>query len=428
MPMTIRFLLPLLAATAVACGGAGVEPDPANPDEPVADLDLGEVDDLGIKEDGWGAALDCKPVPDLPALRDPEIIISLDGLTLHLRDRAGGYDRVFPVGVGTVDPSGKSLTPASTALRTGTFFTGTDTREVPDAGWGWYYPCRIWWMDSETRTRKPVFAGLPFIRLQGPPSSAYAIHGPVDAFARPDGGVLRRGYVSHGCVRMASADIVEVYARIRGKSRTPVRVQREVERDAFTRALDVPARWIGQECERDGDCSYDGGVCRRNPYGHGFCTKACARSCPDRQGYNVTRCVSDGEGGGMCVPSADKTNNLCRGLHGRVARSQRLLGRSISATVCVPGTSGAIGEPCLASAECGTRGICQPSGLAEGPGFCSSACTSTCPGTAICTKLGGSGRCVETCWGQDVCAPGLSCEEGVVRTAGGLRTACVPGE
>jgi hypothetical protein len=424
MTVTTRLVLPLVLGLAVGCGAPAGEG--GEQEQPGPELGLGEVDDLGVKEDGWGAALDCKPIPSLPPLRDPEIVVSIDGLTLHLRDRAGGYDRVFPVGVGTIDSKGASLTVTSTGLPTGTFFTGTDTREVRDAGWGWFYPCRIWWTDSETGVKKPVFAGLPFIRLQGPPTSAYALHGPVDAFSRPDGGLLRRGYVSHGCVRMASADIVEVYARIRGKAKTPVRIQKEVERDLFSRALDVPDRWIGQECETDADCNYEGGTCRRNPYGHGYCSRSCTRGCPDRQGYNVSRCVSDEAGGGMCVISADKVNNSCKGLHGRVARSMRLLGSTASATVCVPGTPGGVGDPCLTGSECGSGGICEPSGVAGGPGFCSLRCTATCPGTSVCTRLETGSRCVETCWGQDVCAPGLACTDGVVRTAGGVRRACVP--
>jgi len=427
LPVLFR-ALPLLI---VACGPQTQEPpDDETPidDTPVAELGLGELDDQGVKADGWGAALNCKPIPDLPALADPEIIVSLDGLTLHLRDRAGTYDKVFPVGVGSIDSKGRSYTPSSTGLATGVFTTGRDTREVPDSGWGWYYPCRIWWTDTDTGGKKPVFAGLPFIRLEGPPSSAYAIHGPVDAFSRPDGGTLRRGYVSHGCVRMAAADIVEVYARIKGKARTPVRVQQEPERDPFGKLVDVPEKWIGQECTRDADCNYTGGKCALNGYGRGMCTQSCTRSCPDRAGYNTTRCISDGNGGGQCVVAADKVNNQCKGHYARIAKSTKLLGKTTSANVCVPGTPGQIGDPCLADGECGSR-LCEDSGLSSGPGFCSQACSSTCPGNnTICTTIDGTKRCIETCWGQDACSVGLACEDGVPRAAGGTRRACIPGE
>src|SRR5262245_39379864 len=72
-----------------------------------SDLGLGAVDDM--KEDGdWGAALTCKPIPSLTPLNDPMIVISLDGLTLHLFDRQGDYDKVFPIGPGAIE-NGKSL-------------------------------------------------------------------------------------------------------------------------------------------------------------------------------------------------------------------------------------------------------------------------------------------------------------------------------
>jgi len=139
----------------------------------------------------------------------------------------------------------------------------------------------------------------------------------------------------------------------------------------------------------------------------------------------VTRCVRDGTSG-VCAATADAVDNYCRGQYGRAQKTAALVGRSGSASVCLPGTQGRPGDPCLAAGECGTKGVCQPSGLAGGPGFCSQACTTTCPGALICTKLGGSGRCVETCRSQDQCAYGLACEDGVRRTAGGTYTACVP--
>lgn len=427
-PLRLPLALALiLAPLAQSCGEPSEEPNA----EPVDELGVGELDDEGVKADGWGAALDCKPIPNVPVLNQPEIVISLDGLTLHLRDKAGTYDRVFAIGPGAIDSKGKSYTPVSTGLPTGTFFTGRDTREVPDTGWGYYYPCRIWWTDTETGTKKPVFAGLPFIRLEGPPSAAYAIHGPVDAFSRTDGGLLRRGYVSHGCVRMASKDIVEVYARIRGKARTPVRVQQDVERDTFGRAVDLQERWLGAECTADSDCNYDGGLCRATGYGRSVCTKKCAGSCPDRQGYNTSRCVSDGAGGGMCVLSGDKVNNSCKGMVGRVQKTVSTFGRSpnVNVNACVFGTRGLLGDPCRAPTECGASGICEPSGLQSGPGFCSTSCATTCSQpSSICTTVAGQKRCVETCWGQDVCSAGMACEDSVPRAAGGAARACVPGD
>ncbi len=416
----------------VACGGGGTDGETGGlvDEEPgeTPELSVGELDDEGVKSDGWGAALNCKPIPNVPALAKPEIVISLDGLTLHLRDKAGSYDRVFPIGPGAIDPAtGRSLTPVSTDTRVGLFHTSTQTREVADGTWGYNYPCRIWHTDDDG-SKKPVFAGLPFIRLVGPPTTAYGIHGPVDAFAQPSGGKLRRGFVSHGCTRMAPEDIVEVYARIRGRPRVPVRIQKEVERDAFGRSFDVPDRWIGQECSQDSDCSYAGGFCRRNPYGRPFCTKACTSTCPDRAGYVGTRCVANGVAGGYCTVASDKTNNSCGNLDGRIAKEVRREGRSGTTLACVPGTRGTPFSPCLRDSECSGAGtVCQGSSLDGAPGFCSRACTSTCPGAATaCTTLEGGRRCVPTCWGQDACGLGLSCDDGVTAASGRTVTACQP--
>lgn len=295
------------------------------------DLNLGEVEEAATT---WGDATKCKPIPKVEVLKSPEIIISLDGLTLHLRDRAGTYDRVFPIGPGVIE-NGKSLTP------TGTFYTGSNTAETTDAQWGYYYPCRIWWTDSDTKQKSPVFAGLPFIRLAGPPTAGYGIHGPIDRFTAPNGGTLRRGYVSHGCVRMSADDIVEVFARIRGKSRTPVRIQQPVERTNEGEAVDVPARWIGSECLSNDDCNFDGGVCRFAKGGTvGTCTRACTRGCPDKAGEAITFCVPDpATGAGMCVPQASTTfTDQCDRYAGRLVRATAVSrpDKSARADVCLP--------------------------------------------------------------------------------------------
>jgi len=86
----------------------GVEPAPDSESLLVEDLALGDVDPGDNKADGWGAATVCKPIPELPRLTAPEIVISLAGATLHLVDRATGFERVYPLGVGALAaPSGE---------------------------------------------------------------------------------------------------------------------------------------------------------------------------------------------------------------------------------------------------------------------------------------------------------------------------------
>ncbi len=201
-------------------------------DETQADPEDGEgYDGVGYDQDNPDANLDDGKsdaphyaIPsDIPALVAPEIIVSLDGLTVHLFDRATGYQLVMPAGVGEKDSHGKSITP------TGHFKTGS---MMDDQSW-WYVP---------RRTVPAYFAGLPFLRLTAKNSvgaNTYALHGPITAS-------LIRGYVSHGCVRMAAKDIVRVFWSVKTHYSTPVTIQKEIELDAAGKKVDLgttPTLW-----------------------------------------------------------------------------------------------------------------------------------------------------------------------------------------
>jgi hypothetical protein len=60
-----------------------------------------------------------------------------------------------------------------------------------------------WWSDKWN----DEFGGLPFILVN---SAGVAFHGPITNFAPLDVWYLRRGYVSHGCHRMDTSDIIEL--------------------------------------------------------------------------------------------------------------------------------------------------------------------------------------------------------------------------
>ena len=162
---------------------------------------------------------------DLPDLVSPEIIVSLDGLTVHLFDRETGFQAVYPAGVG-VKSNGKSITPH------GHFKTGSDSTD----SW-WYVP---------RRTNPEYFAGLPFLRLTARNSAGantYALHGPITD-------TLIRGYVSHGCVRMAHDDIIRLFWMAKPHAGIPVTIQVEAELDAAGHRVDVgktPALWAPGE-------------------------------------------------------------------------------------------------------------------------------------------------------------------------------------
>ncbi len=393
------------------------------------DLSLGDLDKTDSKADGnWGAALTCKPVPALPPLPHPEIIVSLDGLTLHLRDRTTGFDKVFPIGPGARDTDPTSLTFGESKSYYPVAASGKQDFVIKPST---IQPCKTWWTDAETGEKLPVFAGLPFMSWSG----NYAIHGPIDNYRAQNGGNLRRGYVSHGCVRMEAADVLEVYARIKGVASTPVHVQREAERTAENTRVDLAARWIGAECTVDADCNYTGGLCKANRWsGRGVCTARCTSSCADRTGMPPTFCVADPDaaGLGMCVPKHIAVNAGCRPYDHLVpATRSRPSQASVTAAVCVPGTPGWVGDRCFANTDCtgGTR--CSR-------GVCTIACDTFCtdqPGypDTFCARddvLGAGGSCARTCTtasNASECSAGSAC---VVRGRNGassiLKNVCIP--
>jgi peptidoglycan/xylan/chitin deacetylase (PgdA/CDA1 family) len=60
------------------------------------------------------------------------------------------------------------------------------------------------------------------------------------------------------------------------------------------------SKWIGDSCTMDTECSFDGGFCLG-----GICTQGCSRSCPDRTGTPITRCVE------APSPEDDSTVQAC---------------------------------------------------------------------------------------------------------------------
>jgi hypothetical protein len=339
-------------------------------------------------------------------------------LTLRLVDRAGTYDRVFPVGVGAINDDSRSSTYQESLSYFPVWKDHTQDFSIDTTNNWSFNPCRVWWTSSDTGERLPVFAGLPFMRFRG----SYGIHGPIDNYRAANGGNLRRGYVSHGCVRMEARDVVEVYARIRGVDDVPVHVQREAERLTNGTRADVEERWIGDSCTRDEDCNYEGGLCKLNAYsGRGFCSARCDRYCDDRANHPGTFCVADPDapGEGMCVPRQVDFNADCRSYdhmtpqtlprHNQPWRSQ---------TVCAPGTRGWIGDRCFDDGEC--FGDLRCSGdLGGGAGLCTQSCERFCPDqnarpTTFCARPhdGDAASCLRKCSPDENgagCAEGTTC-------------------
>lgn len=402
----------LLLSGLAACAAADDANLPDDDEAGEADLPLGELGGDDGKADGvWGAALTCKPAPNLPVLAHPEIIISLDGQTLHLIDRSAGFDKVFPVGVGAMDTVATSLTSGESLSYYPLAAYGKQDFTIKPSG---VTPCKIWWTDPDSGQKLPVFAGLPFLSWSG----SYGIHGPIDNYRAANGGDLRRGYVSHGCIRMAGADVLEVYARTKGLASIPVHVQREPERLASGVKVDVAQKWIGAECSADADCNFTGGTCKRNAFGgRGFCTAKCTAYCNDKPGAPATFCVADPDapGQGMCVNKESAQNAQCRNQDHFVAKTlSRFSQASVTARVCAPGSRGWVGDRCVAASDCGMGTSCVN-------GTCTMSCDKYCsdaPGYAdtFCVNdatLGTGGHCARTCTpssNASECAGGMVCQ------------------
>jgi hypothetical protein len=411
-----------------ACGGSPpVASGPAMGSDTTPDLPLGDFVDDGKADGTWGDALNCKTIPDLPQLVSPQITISLEGLTLHLVDAASGYDKVFPIGPGQIERDetqaefgdSKSYYPV---IATG----GHDFALRPKTATA----CKTWWTDPDTGDKAPVFAGLPFMPFYG----AYAIHGPIDGYTSAVGGALRRGYVSHGCVRLQAADITEIYARVKTLDKVPVHLQREPERTPSGARVDLASNWIGAECATDADCTFTGGFCHANPYGgRGYCSAHCAHACADKATEPTTFCVADPSDStqGMCVSQNVAQNPDCRQFGQMTGSTLARYGQaSASAKVCTPGSRGWVGDPCLGARECLNGSTCV--GVNDhGWGYCSEPCTSVCPdepGTSatacVNDPIPASGLatgCLRAC---TAASNGSECEGGttcVPRTTGATR-------
>jgi hypothetical protein len=428
----MRYRILLIGSLIPAAMALGCQPFP---DDPLAlleegeDLPLGEMSDT--KTDGnWGHALTCKDIPVREALADPRITISVDGMTIHLQDQATGFSKVYPIGVGEINPrsgqvsSGESLT-LYPVLRTKKNDFTIKTATINS--------CRKWWTDPSSGKRIPVFAGLPFIRFYG----AFGIHGPISRYTEKNGGALKRGYVSHGCVRMEALDVAELWAYIKDTSEVPVRVQKAVERRVDGSAVDIPQKWILSECQSDSDCNFEGGICKASPAsGRSFCTAACSQYCDyDKYGYPETFCIEDHDNSaaGYCTYKSNAFHNSCRRFdHFRQAKRVSRFGQPTKkATVCKPGSQGWVGDLCLENNDCKSGLRCQLD-TNEPMGFCTQSCSLYCPDLVGHAKTFCSeGLCRARCDLNDnnaSCAAGFNCsEEPRFNAPEVLVPACMPG-
>ncbi len=289
-----RFLVLLAGACALAVGCGDV------PDSTMPYVAPGP----GGKAEG---PYTCKPPVEAEPMSSPEITISIaDPPMVRLRDLDTGEVRHYRAGVGVLKNGvSRSWEPV--------IFAGTKRFTVkpqaPEAG------CRTRvWADPHSDDTAAYYAGLPWMPFRG----YYAIHGPIDRYWDANGGTLNPGYVSHGCIRMASFDIRELYAQIKHQTAVPL----ILTKDGFGPAAEQEAYyggWIMDTCSEDHDCRGLGAghACRKSSAtaADGLCTKRCSRTCPDRIGRAMSFCIADlsDETSGYCVNRAEKADQCAAG-------------------------------------------------------------------------------------------------------------------
>src|SRR5688572_13921545 len=75
-----------------------------------------------------------------------------------------------------------------------------------------------------------------------------------------------------------------------------------------------PAKFVGDACATDADCAFTAGGKAGSCHPAGFCTIACAGSCPDLSGKAPTFCIGDDRSAtpaGICASKPVAQNGQC---------------------------------------------------------------------------------------------------------------------
>jgi peptidoglycan-N-acetylglucosamine deacetylase len=124
---------------------------------------------------------------------------------------------------------------------------------------------------------------------------------------------------------------------------TFVRLDDETAFPKLHGSVPPPVPFIGDACTTDAQCAFTASGQPGRCHPAGFCTIACAGSCPDLAGKAATFCIADARSPatGMCVSKAATQNAACTTLPGTVNRTEpRFVGTSgataATANVCAP--------------------------------------------------------------------------------------------
>lgn len=73
----------------------------------------------------------------------------------------------------------------------------------------------------------------------------------------------------------------------------------------------VGGAWIGEACDADGTCGFEGGTCATN-YPAGLCTASCTGDCPQEPDKPLTFCADFKTQGGFCFAICNPGAPACR--------------------------------------------------------------------------------------------------------------------
>lgn len=168
-----------------------------------------------------------------------KIIVSLKGLTMHVRCEKENFDKVYPVGVGVKDSHGRSFTPTCQSRNVAAFRTHFNAKNKE--------------FFMEHRYSPSHFGGFPFIRLNilnSDQDYTYGMHGPITQ--KTNGAwYLQRGFVSHGCMRMRPEDAIELYKLSVANPAASLVIQEDFEYDQNGKKVDVDyPLWRGITAEQ----------------------------------------------------------------------------------------------------------------------------------------------------------------------------------
>jgi hypothetical protein len=171
-----------------------------------AEIDF-EIKDDGIAITGHRLALQ----RDFSELR-PRMSVSLSEQLAVISDEKTGFRRVVPLGVGAID-----------AVR----FPGITTLMTPTTEHGRLDKRHLW----RAREKPKYYRGKPFINVRVPveiPENGKPVRyrTTIIGFHIWQNPAFRRGYLSHGCIRMRDADLDELLAVVEGVRGTlPIKIR-----------------------------------------------------------------------------------------------------------------------------------------------------------------------------------------------------------